>query len=127
MKQTCYWLLLLGLMVSQTALALRCGSYVINEGMYKGEVYGKCGPATYADSHLETRGYNNNIQNQQNFGGRKKLYPDSSFSYGQNDYAQIDIVVDEWVYNFGPSRLQQYLRFENGRLVEIRNLERGYR
>jgi hypothetical protein len=38
----------------------------------------------------------------------------------------VDIIVEEWVYNFGSSRLQQYLRFENGRLMEIRNLERGY-
>ncbi|MEQ1528847.1 MAG: DUF2845 domain-containing protein, partial [Methylococcales bacterium] len=32
---------------------------------------------------------------------------------------------EEWVYNFGRSRLKQHLRFENGVLKEIRNLGRG--
>jgi hypothetical protein len=126
-KQASYWLLLLSLMISQTALALRCGSYVINEGMYKAEVYSKCGQATSIDSHIETRSTGTLAQNQQYYGGQRNSFPNSSFGYGQNNTVQVDIIVDEWIYNFGPSRLQQYLRFENGKLMEIRNLSRGYR
>jgi hypothetical protein len=125
-KQPRYWLLLLSLMISQSAFALRCGPYVINEGMYKGEVYGKCGPATSVESHIETRGTGNIIQNQQFFGGQGNTFPNSGFGYGQNYTTQVGVVVEEWIYNFGSSRLQQYLRFENGKLIEIRNLSRGY-
>ena len=125
-KQTNFWLLLLCLTMSQTAFALRCGSFVINEGMHKAEVYGKCGRATYVDSHIERRGSGNMTQNQPFYGGQRNTYPNSGFAYGQNNYNEVEIIVEEWVYNFGSSRLQQYLRFENGRLMEIRNLERGY-
>jgi len=37
-----------------------------------------------------------------------------------------EVNVEEWIYNFGPYRLQQYLLFENGRLIEIRDLGRGH-
>lgn len=126
LKQTSYWLLLLSLMVSPTAFALRCGAYVINEGMDKSEVYNKCGQATSVQSHIEKRGTGNTIQNQQYYRGQGNIYPNSRFGYGQNNYLEIDIVVEEWIYNFGSLRLQQYLRFENGTLIEIRNLSRGY-
>lgn len=125
-KQPSYWFLLLSLMVSHSAFALRCGPYVINEGMYRGEVYGKCGPATSVESHIERRSTGNIIQNQQFYGGQRNALP-NSFGYGQSNAVEVEVVVDEWVYNFGPSRLQQYLRFENGKLMEIRNLSRGYR
>jgi hypothetical protein len=36
-----------------------------------------------------------------------------------------EIQIEEWVYNFGSSRLKQYLRFENGELKEIKSLGRG--
>jgi hypothetical protein len=126
MKQTNCWLLLLSLMLSQNAFALRCGSYVINEGMYKGEVYGKCGQPSSIDSHIERRGFSNSVGNQQFYGGQRIAPPNSAFSYGQNNFTDTDVVIEEWIYNFGSSRLQQYLRFENGKLVEIRNLSRGY-
>lgn len=126
-NQTRYGLLLLSLVVSQTAFALRCGSYVINEGMDRSEVYSKCGAATSVQSHIERRSTGNTTQNQQNFGGQGILYPNNSFSYGQNYSTQVEVTVEEWIYNFGSSQLQQYLRFENGRLMEIRNLSRGYR
>ncbi len=113
-------------MISQSAFALRCGPYVINEGMYRGEVYGKCGQATSVERHIETRSTGNIIQNQQFFGNQGNSFPNSGFGYGQNYTTQVDVVVEEWIYNFGPSRLQQYLRFENGKLIEIRNLSRGY-
>jgi hypothetical protein len=36
-----------------------------------------------------------------------------------------EIQVEEWVYNFGRKRIKRLLRFENGILVEIRDLKRG--
>ena len=125
-KKTNYWLLLLGLLMSQTVFALRCGPYVINEGMFKEEVYGKCGRATSMSSHIEKRSTGNIVQNQQYFGRQGNAFPNSSFGYGQDYYVVVDVIVDEWIYNFGSSRIQQYLRFENGKLMEIRNLSRGY-
>jgi hypothetical protein len=125
-KPSRHWLLLLSLIISQPALALRCGAYVINEGMDKSEVYNKCGQATSVESHIETRSSGTFIQNQPYYGNQRNSYPNNNFSYGQSNVVQIEVVVEEWFYNFGSSRIQQSLRFENGKLMEIRNLGRGY-
>lgn len=125
-KQSLAWLLLLGLMISQSAFALRCGSYVINEGMFKGEVFGKCGQPVSVSSHIERRTNGNSVLNQQYYGNQRNIFPNSSFGFGQNYSVEVDVLVEEWIYNFGSSRIQQYLRFENGKLMEIRNLGRGY-
>jgi hypothetical protein len=36
-----------------------------------------------------------------------------------------EILVEEWIYNFGRRRIKQLLRFENGILVEILDLKRA--
>jgi hypothetical protein len=36
-----------------------------------------------------------------------------------------EVQVEEWVYNFGRNRIKRLLRFENGRLVEISDLQRA--
>lgn len=68
----------------------------------------------------------NLIQNQQYYGNQRRAYPDSRFTYEQNNSVQTDVIIEEWIYNFGSSRIQQSLRFENGKLMDIRNLGRGY-
>jgi hypothetical protein len=126
--QSKFWLLLLSLISSQSAFAaFRCGAYVIDEGMYKNEVFEKCGRATSVESHIERRSTGSTMQNQQFYGGQGNIYPNNGFNYGLNNSIQVEIIIEEWIYNFGSSRLQQYLRFENGRLIEIRDLNRGYR
>lgn len=94
--------------------------------MYKSDVYKKCGAASSVESHIERRSTGNIIQSQQYYGTQGNAYPNGGFGYGQNNTTQVEITVEEWIYNFGSSRLQQYLRFENGKLIEIRNLSRGY-
>jgi hypothetical protein len=126
MKKSCAWLLFLGLISSQSAFALRCGSYGINEGMFKGEVFGKCGRPASVASHIERRSNGNSVFNQQYYGNQRQIYPNSSFGFGQNYSVETEVVIEEWIYNFGSSRIQQYLRFENGVLKEVRNLGRGY-
>ena len=40
---------------------------------------------------------------------------------------QIEVAVEIWTYNFGPDRLMQRLKIEDGVVVEIRTLGYGYR
>ena len=37
----------------------------------------------------------------------------------------VEVPVDEWTYDFGPSRFIEYLRFEYGRLISIREGGKG--
>lgn len=53
-------------------------------------------------------------------------YQYNNLSYGQSNVIQTEAMAEEWSYNFGSSSIQQSLRFENGKLMEIRNLGCGY-
>jgi hypothetical protein len=104
---------------SHSILALRCGHNLIDAGDYKADVIDKCGEPDYVDSHYERRGYSNNaeISNYGLFNNRG--FPSNRFNYGQQNYRDVEVLVEEWTYNFGRSRLRKVLRFENGRLTDI--------
>jgi hypothetical protein len=104
-KKRIYFLGLCLCLSAPSAWALRCGSSLVNAGDYKLEVLRKCGEPAFADSRIELR--------------YTKLYG-TGLEFGQ----YVPITIDEWVYDFGPNRFVQLLRFENGRLVDIQSL--GY-
>lgn len=86
--------LLLILACASTALladGLRCGSRVIVQGDSQYVVEQKCGAPDFIDSWRVP----------------------APFNFG------FVALVEDWYYNFGPSRLIQVLRFRNQRLVDI--------
>ncbi|WP_019867004.1 DUF2845 domain-containing protein [Methylovulum miyakonense] len=112
--------LLACLLFSPPILALRCGHELVDLGDNKNDVLDKCGEPESIDSHIERRGASNYAN------ARNGLHsPGTSIGYGQQQYIEVDVLVEEWVYDFGRRRLRQYLRFENGRLREIKTLNRG--
>lgn len=122
MKQPTLLLLLLSLLFSRPVFALRCGNLLVELGNYKQMVMNKCGEPESIDSHIERRAVSNSEGLSQYYGNNAS----SGINYGQQQYLEIDVVVDEWLYNFGRNRFQQLLRFENGKLIEIRELEYGH-
>lgn len=100
-------LFLLLTFAAMPAHALRCGNLLVLEGEYVYSVLQKCGPPQYRDDRVEYRGLR--------LKGR-----------GLEQEQVVPVNVEEWLYNFGPQYFMQLLRFENGRLVEIRNLGYGY-
>jgi hypothetical protein len=38
----------------------------------------------------------------------------------------VEIVIEEWTYNFGPRRLMQLVRFENGFVADMDQLGYGF-
>ena len=109
MKQAKLLLMLLSLLFSNAVFALRCGNSLVDIGDYKNDVYAKCG----APESIDTR--------------TKVIGNTLHFPFRTLDIQQYEEVqVETWIYNFGSIRLQQYLRFENGVLVEIKSLGRGY-
>src|SRR5689334_10424497 len=77
---------------------MRCGSFVIKEGDRAFDVQRKCGAPTYSDDW------------------------DTYLLYGTD----VAVHVEEWYYNFGPSRLVQVLRFRNSRLSSIESAGYGF-
>lgn len=106
LRMTLCLMLLLGF--GNAAFAMRCGNLLVHEGDHMLDVLDKCGDPDYRDQRTVVR-------------GQQLRHPYGALLEGR--YEEID--VEEWVYNFGPHRFKQYLRFENGILIETRNLQRG--
>ncbi len=80
--------------------ALRCQSRLVSIGDRKVDVLAKCGQPLY-----------------QEVIGERKI---------KRGAGTERLILEEWVYNFGPTDFIHILRFQGGRLVEILRGERGY-
>ncbi len=117
--------LLLGIV--EPALALRCGHKLVSEGDYIEEVRVRCGDPVAIDTYTILR--ERRILYPGHYSLTKLNYPhfDNRANYAAiNRSIQVEIIVEEWVYNFGPHRLMRRLHFENGILREIVELGHGY-
>lgn len=91
---------------SPGAWALRCGQLLVVEGDYKLDVYRKCGEPYYRESRVEYRAIR--IRNP-----------------GIEQERWVPVTVEEWTYNFGPTRFMETLIFENNRVIGSRTLGYG--
>lgn len=88
---------------------MRCGRNLVELGDYKYDVYDLCGePASIEFSTAIV--------------GSRLFHPRHTLELNQYE----EIHIEEWIYNFGSTRFQQYLRFENGFLVDIQDLKKGH-
>lgn len=91
------------------AEALRCGNQLVSTGDSFSEVQHLCGDPEQVNEWEEYRTYSVYDRRTDEYIERKRL-----------------IVITEWIYNFGPRRFMQQLRFENGKLKKIKRLDYGY-
>lgn len=91
------------------AAALRCQHRLVDLGSTTAEVAARCGQP-------------DSVTNRTKIIGSTLRHPRRTLDIQQYE----EIQVEEWIYNFGRARLQQYLRFENGILVDIKDLGRGF-
>jgi hypothetical protein len=112
---------LLGLLLaSAPAHAFRCGNRIVAENMHEAEVQGACGaPTTMRHIGRALRSIDVPIRRQALPGWTSSRYP----GYALTE----EVIVTEYVYNFGPRKLMRRLVFEGGILVSIESLGYGYR
>lgn len=113
--------LLLIVMIAAPAEAFHCGSKLLKVGMHSTEVVAICGePASRRHLGYALRRYD--------FGARRRLAPRWT-DYHNPGYGQLseELIITEYVYNFGPRKLMRRLIFEGGILVRIETLGYGYR
>lgn len=96
------------LLFALPAHALFCGNNLVFAGLAKMQVLQRCGAPDFVDHRIEYR-----LASQ--------LYPLTQFP----QQVGIPVDVEEWIYDFGPQRFMELLRFENGRLHIIQNLGYG--
>ena len=107
------------MLVSESALAFRCGTKLIRDGMHEQQVIAACGEPTSV-RHLghTIRAYDY----------RFRLRGDGHTYYrvpGAGHFA-TEVAITEFVYNFGPRKLMRRLIFEGSILVEIETIGYGY-
>ncbi len=100
----CVWMLGLN-----CAWALRCGRNLVQTGDYQYDVLHTCGEPVYVEEWEE-------------IDVTRLRSPSRTLEIGKIK----PILIEEWTYNFGRTRLMQRLRFENGVLKNIKTLSYGY-
>jgi len=113
-------LLLAALLLAEPAAAFRCGSKLVKDGMHEQQVIAACGePTTRRHLGFAVRSYDL---------GARRIAPGWGGSYFPG-YGHLteEVIVTEYVYNFGPRRLMRRLVFHGGVLVTIETIGYGYR
>jgi hypothetical protein len=85
---------------------LMCGTKVISEGISSAEVLARCGEPWQVDRSAVLRGLTTN-----------ETSPSATL---------LEVHVEVWLYNFGPDKLMQRIRFEDGTVVRIESLGYGF-
>jgi hypothetical protein len=107
------------LLVSEGALALRCGNRIVKEEMVESEVIALCGEPTSV-RHL-------------GFVLVPYVIKVPAGEFGKRGVRRVyggyheQLLVTEMLFNFGPHRLMRLIRFEGGRVASIRTAGYGYR
>ena len=109
MKKLIVITLLLWLFSINNAMAMRCHGEIVKTGDHKLDVLHRCGEPEYVDEYYGTIG---------------TIFHFPHRTLDIEDYEQI--LIEEWIYNFGSNRLMRQLFFENGILKKIRTLGYGY-
>lgn len=105
------------MMISEAALAFRCGNKIVREGLTESEVIALCGePAEKEDLGLRLVPYIDRHR-QGGLSGTRNI----------DGYFVVEVRVTLFIYNFGPRKLMQRLKFENSTLVNIESAGYGYR
>jgi len=115
--------LLMLMLLATPAQAFRCGNKLVREDMHEQQVLAACGEPTSV-RYLGTAVRNVYIPTR-----RTLVHGVSSERYGRYsryDYYTEEVVITEYVYNFGPRKFMRRLLFEGGILVSIEKIGYGY-
>ena len=122
MKLTRLLAALLILLLTEPALALRCGNRVITDGDPMIKVKKYCGDPDVVQQRSIVR---SGIP-------RSSSRVDDSDAPTQDDEllirdrSYVEVLVEDWTYNFGPNKLMRLIRFENGVVRDIEQLGYGF-
>ena len=109
----------IALFCSGPAYGFRCGNRIVAEDMHEAEVRRACGAPTTM-RHIGHALRNVDVPIKTRHGGwTTQHFPGYTFAQ--------EVVITEYVYNFGPRKLMRRLVFEGGILVSIESLGYGYR
>jgi len=113
------------LLVTQPALAMRCGTKLVLRGDHQAKVLNQCGDPTLVNSRTIFRAGPTRQQLRSSLSNGNASISDSREVYFyQRSFEEV--LIEEWTYNLGPNRLMRVIRFENGYVSKIDALGYGY-
>jgi hypothetical protein len=115
-------LVLAGLSVSSSAHAdsLSCDGRIVSSGDSRYDVKAICGEPDDASQRVEYRTLSGRVAGPCTREGGK-------IRCSQTREQVVEVVIDEWIYDFGSNRFIEYVTFEQGRLVSIRSGSYGHK
>lgn len=115
-------LTLAALAVSPSARAdkLACNGRIVSTGDSRYEVKSICGEPDDAAQRVEYRSVRGRVAGPCTRVGGKITCSDTREQV-------VEIVIDEWIYDFGRNRFVEYLTFEQGRLISVRTGGYGHK
>lgn len=113
----------LALLAAEPAFAFRCGAKIVAEGDHYSKVLKYCGEPLGVQERVIYREGRTRPRTRI-IGPNGVRVEDEVLTYNRS---YVEVVVEEWTYNFGPLRLMQLVRFENGFVAEIDQLGYGFR
>jgi len=105
------------MLLAPSAWAFRCNSYIIDPGMPKFEVQRKCGQPSNKEQRIDRRIVRIRVPAP----AGPNLPPGSQVEIER----EVQVQVEEWIYNFGPNQFMQLLVFEDGRLMSVKDIGYG--
>jgi hypothetical protein len=93
----------------------RCGARLVNTGDHMAEVREKCGDPDLVTTRVAKRTQKQKIRRWSPEGIAEEF----------TEEREIEVLLDEWVYDFGEKRFMRYVGFENNRVVDIQTGNRG--
>lgn len=112
------------LLVAQPASALRCGNRLVSEGDPISKVRKFCGePEAVQVRTIYRSGYPRSISRHSISSSTTRFSDEELLLHRRST---VEVIVEEWTYNFGPRKFMRMIRFENGLVAGIEKLGYGY-
>lgn len=99
---------------SAEADSVRCGRKLVSDGDSTYQVRSTCGEPHAATRRVEQRTYRRYLPGPCADGAHKRRC-------GVVEEYTVQVMIDEWTYDFGSNRFLQFLTFEQGQLVRVRS------
>ena len=124
MKLTIPLSLLVLVLFADPALALRCGNRIVSDGDPMAKVLKYCGDPVSVQSRTVYRGGIPRSVSRTDTDNDGRRFSDEELLIHQRSV--VEVIVEEWTYNFGPRKFMRLIRFENGLVTGVEKLGYGY-
>jgi hypothetical protein len=105
---------------SAHADSLSCNARIVSTGDSRYEVRSVCGEPDDSTQRIEYRTVRGRVVGPCTRDGKK-------LRCSHTEESVIEVVIDEWTYDFGRNRFIQHLTFEQGRLATVKSGSYGHK